>query len=447
MTPAENNWPAEEAKRFWMAAGLFIIAVLLGGGGVAYGLNNAIVQWAALAALAAGFPAAVAFWNKAPISFRVLCAASVAVPLLQLVPLPTSVWQALPGRELVTQSLLAAGIEPGWRPVTVDSARTLVAGLALLVPIAMILTVHSLSKRRIQHLGWIIVLLGLLNFLWGIPQILSQGASAIPYPENPMPGVLFGSFANRNSAAIFLVTCLILALQLEIPSRLAGWAMPLRVTVSAVLVAGVFLTQSRTGIVLLLLPIGLMALRMVSARREKIDAQKLLLSGVAIAALISVAVVALAGTRVETALDRFSGDDGFRTQIWEDAAYSAERFWPVGSGMGSFDEVFQIDESLEHVSPRTAGRAHNDYMELAIEGGLVALALLFLWFVWAIHLIWKAQRSPDRWIAWSGGAILAAIALQSLTDYPLRNLAMLASASFAMILLVRFSVPEKGNGQ
>ena len=430
-----------------MAAGLFIIAVLLGGGGVAYGLNNAIVQWTALAALAAGFPAAAAFWNKAPISFRVLCAASVAVPLLQLVPLPTSVWRALPGRELVTHSLLAAGIEPGWRPVTVDSARTLVAGLALLVPIATILTVHSLSKRRIQHLGWIIVLLGLLNFLWGIPQILSQGASAIPYPENPMPGVLFGSFANRNSAAIFLVTCLILALQLEVPSRLAGWAITLRVTVSAVLVAGVFLTQSRTGIVLLLLPIGLMALRMVSARREKIDAQKLLLSGVVIAALISVAVVALAGTRVETALDRFSGDDGFRTQIWEDAAYSAERFWPVGSGMGSFDEVFQIDESLEHISPRTAGRAHNDYMELAIEGGVVALALLSLWFVWAIHLIWKAQRSPDRWIAWSGGAILAAIALQSLTDYPLRNLAMLASASFAMILLVRFSDPDIRNGQ
>jgi O-antigen ligase len=413
---------------------------------VAYGLNNAIVQWAALAVLAASFSSSVAFCKEAPISFRLLCMASIALPLLQLVPLPSPVWQTLPGRELVTQSLLSAQIEPGWRPLTVNSARTLVAALALLVPLALILAAHSVSNRRIQHLGWIIVSLGLLNFLWGIPQVLSQGASAIPYPENPMPGVLFGSFANRNSTAVFLVVCLILALHLDVPAKLARWAIALRTTLTVLLLAGVILTQSRTGIALLALPFALTALRMLSAKRRKPDRKLFALGGIAVAGLISIAVTMLPGSRIETALDRFAGGDGYRTQIWEDAAYSAERFWPVGAGMGAFDEVIQIDESLEHISPRTAGRAHNEYIELAIEGGVFALVLLALWFIWVIWLIWRARRSPDRWLAWSGGAILLAFALQSLTDYPLRNLAMLANAALATVLLVRFSAAAARKG-
>lgn len=446
MTPATNIRPIGAAKRFWIAAGLLIVAVLLGGGGVAYGLNNAIVQWAALAVLAASFSSSVAFCKEAPISFRLLCMASIALPLLQLVPLPSPVWQTLPGRELVTQSLLSAQIEPGWRPLTVNSARTLVAALALLVPLALILAAHSVSNRRIQHLGWIIVSLGLLNFLWGIPQVLSQGASAIPYPENPMPGVLFGSFANRNSTAVFLVVCLILALHLDVPAKLARWAIALRTTLTVLLLAGVILTQSRTGIALLALPFALTALRMLSAKRRKPDRKLFALGGIAVAGLISIAVTMLPGSRIETALDRFAGGDGYRTQIWEDAAYSAERFWPVGAGMGAFDEVIQIDESLEHISPRTAGRAHNEYIELAIEGGVFALVLLALWFIWVIWLIWRARHSPDRWLAWSGGAILLAFALQSLTDYPLRNLAMLANAALATVLLVRFSAAAARKG-
>jgi O-antigen ligase len=126
-----------------------------------------------------------------------------------------------------------------------------------------------------------------------------------------------------------------------------------------------------------------------------------------------------------------------RRYIWEDAAYAVDRYWPAGSGMGTFDEVFQIDESLENLTLRTAGRAHNDYIELAIEAGLAGLTMAALWFVACLVMAWQARRSQIAWAGWAGGAFLLAIALQSITDYPLRNQTILAFAGFALLLLAR----------
>ena len=109
MRPTLHKEAKRQSNMFWIAAGLLIAAVLIGGGGVAYGLHNAIVQWAALAALAVSFPAFLAFWTKAPIGFRLLCAASISLPLLHLLPMPPAIWQPLPGRELISPAQQKAG--------------------------------------------------------------------------------------------------------------------------------------------------------------------------------------------------------------------------------------------------------------------------------------------------------------------------------------------------
>jgi O-antigen ligase len=155
------------------------------------------------------------------------------------------------------------------------------------------------------------------------------------------------------------------------------------------------------------------------------------------------ALLTLAPGRVGDTMQRFENDNNPRAYIWEDATYSANRFWPMGAGMGTFDEVFQVDESLENMTLRRAGRAHNDYLEVAIEAGLPGLALIAAWVALLAWLSWRARLSRDRWIAWSGALILLAIALQSITDYPLRNQSMLAVGSFALLVLARFGSLEK----
>jgi O-antigen ligase len=156
------------------------------------------------------------------------------------------------------------------------------------------------------------------------------------------------------------------------------------------------------------------------------------------------ALVAFSPGRFADTLDRFGGDrEDARVYIWEDGAYAADRYWPLGSGTGTFDEVFQIDESLENMSVRRAGRAHNDYLEVAIEAGVPGLVLIAGWLALLLWLSWRARNSHDRWIAWSGAVILLVIALQSITDYPLRNLSMLTFASFGLLILARFGAPPQ----
>ena len=148
------------------------------------------------------------------------------------------------------------------------------------------------------------------------------------------------------------------------------------------------------------------------------------------------------------AFDRFGEtSEDARAYIWDDAAYSTKRYFPVGSGMGTFDEVFQLDESLENMTLRRAGRAHNDYLEVAIEAGLPGIALIAGWLALLAWFSWQARHSRDRWIAWSGAAILLVIALQSITDYPLRNHSMLALAGFALVVLGRFGVVGRENNE
>ncbi|MCM0000318.1 MAG: hypothetical protein NBV68_13110, partial [Erythrobacter sp.] len=98
--------------------------------------------------------------------------------------------------------------------------------------------------------------------------------------------------------------------------------------------------------------------------------------------------------------------------------------------------------SLENLTLRRPGRVHNDYIELAIEAGAPGLALLAAWVVLLAWLTWRARGSAMRWVGWAGSAFILAIALQSITDYPLRIQTILAFAGFALLLLSRTAMHD-----
>lgn len=422
-------------------AALLVVAIVLGGGGVAYGWHNLAVQLLALGLIACNRAACGQFWRQAPMMLRVLMIATLLVPLLQLIPLPFALWTQLPGRELAAAGFMASG-GAGWHPFSLDPARTLVAALGLITPVAVLMLGWRLTRRELGWLAMVVVALGLFNFALGVPQVISGGTSAIFYPENPMPGVLFGSFANRNSTGLFLVVCLTLTLLAWHGRMSAGWQLA-RFGLAVLMVVGIILTQSRSAIVLMAIPLALSAMRWLAhtARARRIW---LAAGAGGVALLLALALTAGGGTRIGTALERFQASSDARSMIWEDAAYAAHRYWPLGAGMGTFDEVFQADESLEHLSPRKAGRAHNDYLELAIEAGLPGMIMLAAWLIWMAYMAAATRKSGHHWQAWAGGAILLAIALQSISDYPLRNQAMLALAALAVSLLLNNKYGEGG---
>lgn len=423
---------------------LLLVALAIGGGGSRLGLANLGVQLVAIAVLAAHPRAFGGFWRTASLPLRLAVAASLLLPLAQIIPLPATLSASLPGRELAAAARdLAGGSD--WSALSLDPRRTLLALSALITPLAVVAVGHALPRERLFDLGWLIVAAGLVTVALGAVQVISNGTIATIFAEREAGKALLGAFANRNSAALLLVFALALALTLPVPRPhpllLAG-----RLAAAALLLVGIVLTQSRTGLVLAALPLMLGAARaLASARRRPTAGRRLLLAALALAAVgggaLALVSVAAPGRLVES-LERFDTSDDPRRYIWDDASYAAARYWPAGAGMGNFDEVFQADESLENLTLRRAGRAHNDFLEVLIEAGAAGIALILIWAVVIAALAWRARRSPDRWSAWAGGVFLLATALQSITDYPLRTQTLLAMAAFALLLLARVSMNQ-----
>ena len=148
-----------------------------------------------------------------------------------------------------------------------------------------------------------------------------------------------------------------------------------------------------------------------------------------------VAALALAGG---TALDRVAArahDAGNRTEIWGDSLYVARQVAPIGAGTGSFQPLYAAAERLDHVQPTLANRAHNEYLELAIEGGAPALAVLAFAFALVARRSVAGWRDtdPDRQLlARFAGLTTLILAVHSVVDYPLRNLTLLSVASLAL---------------
>jgi len=318
---------------------------------------------------------------------------------------------------------------------------------ALITPLAVLITGWTIPRDRLMLIGWLVVGLGLITALLGVVQIGGGTGDATVFGARKPGELLLGTFANRNSTGLWLGFTLALAALLPTP-RPHPALLVARLAACALLVVAIVLTRSRTALVLAALPLALGGLRAMwwalNERRQRTlggaNPTRPLLLALGVLALLGVGTAALviaAPGRIGETLERFEAKDDPRRFIWDDAAYSINRYWPAGAGMGTFDEVFQIDESLENLTQRRAGRAHNDYIELAIEAGPFGLLIAALWLVLVAWLSWRARRSPLRWAAWSGSAFLLAIALQSITDYPLRNQTMLAFAGFALLLLAR----------
>lgn len=442
-----------QSDRFAVASvvAVLVAAFALGGGGSQYGLANLLIQLIGLGALSFHRNAFFLFWRDAPLALRCLILLSVALPLLQIIPLPPSIWTNLPGRVLVESAVIRAG-PIGWMPFSVDPIRTLLALTGLIVPIIVLAIGWSLPLGRLSLAAWSIVAFGLVTLVIGAIQVTSDGTAGTIFQEGDPTSLLLGTFANRNSTGLLLIFALALAVVLPAPKP-HPLVIPARLGICALLILAIVLTRSRTAFVLTAIPIALGLIRVYGhARQSKTGAPSrswlgrpataMLGSAVLLAVAASALVVAAPG-RLGQTLERFENIEEARLYIWEDATYAIDRYWPLGSGMGTFEDVFQVDESLENLTRRRAGRAHNDYLEIAIEAGVPGLALIAFWAILIAYCTWRARRSHYRWLGWSGSAFLLAVALQSITDYPLRNQTLLALAGFAALVLVRTAFDPK----
>ena len=96
--------------------------------------------------------------------------------------------------------------------------------------------------------------------------------------------------------------------------------------------------------------------------------------------------------------------------------------WALGTGFGSFEQVYHIYEPSALLMPSYVNQAHNDWAQFIIEGGVPAGLLLtgiIVWIVKAIGtMLFHRTRRADA-IFWM--SIFVIVATASLVDYPLRT--------------------------
>jgi len=425
--------------RFALAALLVIAAGLLGGASRENPLRLAAVEICALP-LAALSVRALA--NKAheiaAVTFPLAVMATiVAVPLLQLIPLPPAVWTALPGQAARVEALRLAGLPAPWLPFSLSPQETGRAALALIPPAAMFFAILGQSGRDRRRLAWLWIAVAAVGLVLGAAQVAEPaGGPAYPYRTTNV-GSLVGFFANRNHEAGFLLALLPFAAALTTPldpteprqAKGRGRGLAPRMAWPFILIAIVALgvIRSRAGLILAA-PATLAALAIAWRGGHRRSGVRPL---AAVAAAIGLAVLAVALFGLEPILGRFDGraPAEFRFEAWPHVIAAARSFLPLGSGLGSFDRVFESVEPLSLVGPTYFNHAHNDYLELWLETGWAGLGILALFLVWFVGAAWRAWRSGSPFAQAASAATLLLMA-QSVVDYPLRTEALAVLFAF-----------------
>jgi O-antigen ligase len=145
------------------------------------------------------------------------------------------------------------------------------------------------------------------------------------------------------------------------------------------------------------------------------------------------------------------GSDPFEDGRWKYArttSQAAVAYSPIGSGLGTFQQAYQPFETKGSPSRAIVNHAHNDYLELWLEGGWLALLLIgvgvLAWGRRGLQL-WRRSPEPGTSQSWSNlltraAWLAASLALiHSALDYPLRTTSL--SAVFAIVAAVAFSDP------
>lgn len=440
-----------EVRQNLIATLLVLAAITLGGGGSPAPIPEMQLQLVALLLLAAwAFVGRTPLPQASPLAWTI-AGLVIVLPLVQLLPLPPSLWSSMAGRETERAALALVGAGYEWRPWSVAPARTLASLLALVVPLLMLLFTASLGRAGRSMLVAAVAAGGILSLLAGAGQMAGGGHSPFRFYVSDA-GYLNGFQANHNSAADVLLIAMV-----AMAASVREWGerrqMPHQPDVrlfivlggAALLSLGVFLTASRAGI--LLLPVAWAAVAFIVKPWVRLERRSAILAGAVALVLVVAVATYLQSNHVFTRIaGRFNFEGEFRPQLWRDARYALAQYFPWGAGVGTFVPVFIAIERLEVVDPSIPNRAHNDLLELLVEGGIFGAMLLAATMYLITRRLWQSLREPPAGSSgqvWFAAATIALIALHSQIDYPLRSISLASIAAVAVGLLMPVNVQTR----
>ena len=320
------------------------------------------------------------------------------------------------------------------RPLSIDPAGTawsvaLGAALVLFFWSARGIVSAGGLRTTVRGIAWISLVLTMLALVQhGATPRLVYGIIR-PIGRGPMP---FGPFVNRNDLATWVIMALPLVagyVVARIESRRHGggpFVLESVVDATALWLGGsiIFMTAallvavSRSGLIGTVA--GALTLLVLARRR-------MARVGWGWVAAIAAAVVAVAASyaswqafarRMEETLATGLGG---RREIWERTWAMASDFWVTGVGVGAYERAMTVYQQQPHVF--YFNHAHNEYLQLLSEGGVMLAVPALCAFAATAWLIWRrldADRTAVFWIRAGAAAGMLAVAVQSVWDTGLR---------------------------
>jgi O-antigen ligase len=434
-------------------------------GSVAFGAVYAWAFWPLAAlALAAGFagllaaaPDHVPHAASQPAAFSpgfaLALAGVVTAALLQLIPLPQTILRTVnPNGMWLRQQLdLVLAGAAGAQALSIAPSAGWIA-VAMLCSFIVLLfgTARLLSIQGPRKLASALTIFGVVLALVGIIQKPLYAGRIYGFWTPEEAGSPFGPFVNQNHFAGWMLMILPLALgylcaalaramRRKEPTwrgrliwLLTREANKLILTAGAIAIMGLalVLTFSRSGIIafgLALLVMGWLVVRQLPGRGRKLIAAGYLV-------LLAITLVAWVGP--DALVHRFVNgafEDG-RLGAWADARDTIGRHWLTGTGLNTYqfsNLVYQRHDMTAFVSS-----AHNDYLQVAAEGGLLVTlpaAICVALFIRDVRRRLREDKgSSAYWFRAGAVTALVAIGLQETVEFSLQmpgNAALLAVVS------------------
>jgi O-antigen ligase len=356
--------------------------------------------------------------------------ACVAFVLLQAVPLPTALRNAItPHAQGVEGALALAPRTAAMAPLTVDPRGTWSALFVLALAVGTFFVARQVCRdggmrRLIRTVAWTGLVVAALAVIVR-PALPGGILSLVDASDTPM----YGPFVNRNHMGTWLIMALPLVagyLAARIADRLQHMpasrvvdAMLIWLAASAiVMLIATVASLSRSAFIGAAAAGGFFAIVGHPRRPARVR-------GIGLLAAAAIVALALTNSQAAGLMARFQDSrttaTWSRAEIWRQTLPIVRDFPIAGAGAGAYGRAMLVYQQ----SDRTLffNQAHNQALQTAAEGGmvlvaLVGLALIALALQIAARL--RGDRSPLFWIRLGAASGIVGVLVQSVWETGLR---------------------------
>ena len=368
----------------------------------------------------------------------------VGLAVLQLVPLPLHWVRAVSPNAIDALGQLEPSVANGLasaHPLSLSPGDTL-TGVAIFGSLAFTIVgaARLLSMGGAREFVERIVLIGVALALTGIIQQPLYHGRIYGFWRPLMGGNPFGPFVNKNHFAGWMLMGIPLTIGLicagiarGVPPHIATWRdrlvwagtpeasrLVLLFGAAGLMMLSLLFTMARSGLMALLVALAITTA--LVAKRQPTRTRALVIASSLMVLLAS----GIAWFGVSSLASRFANAEwaglGGRLGVWTDAVAIAGRFWTVGTGLNTYGvatTLYQTFDLLQHYE-----QAHNDYLQLAVEGGLLlgipAIICLIL-FVGTVRRRFREETSVTAyWLRAGAVTGLTAVMLQDAVEFSLQ---------------------------